>query len=74
MGRNFKNSYLRQNLTDFVEIWQVHVESLSLVLHQKIFTKVKGQGQGHEKGEKYVSGHNFWTRHARNFWFGPKCT
>jgi len=50
------------------------VESHSRALHQKIFGKVKGQGQGHEKGEKYDSDHNFWTRHARNFWFGPKCT
>ena len=50
MGRNFKNSYLRQNLTDFVEIWHADVESHSLAPQQNLAGKVKGQGQGHEKG------------------------
>ena len=74
MGRNFKTSYLRQNSTDCIEIWPADVEWHSRPSHQKLFGKVKGQGQGHEKGEKYGFDHNFWTRHARNFWFGPKCT
>ena len=74
MGRNFKKSYLSKNVTDFVEIWKPDVESHSRAPHQKYFGKVKGQGQGHEKGEKYCFDHNFWTRHAIDFWFGPKCT
>ena len=74
MGEISKMYSSVKTLTDFVQIVHADVESHSLAPRQKLAWKVKGQGQGHENGQKYGSDHNSGTRRARNFWVRPKCT